>query len=99
VGFEPTIPVLEQAKTVRALDRAATAIGKNAEQIKENEYWLHLTLNYNHYTALLEENNDQQQQKVGPENTTKPPPIYVSYIITISPLIQLLEQIVELRTT
>jgi hypothetical protein len=27
VGFEPTIPVLERAKTVRALDRAATAIG------------------------------------------------------------------------
>jgi hypothetical protein len=27
VGFEPTIPVLERAKTVHALDRAATAIG------------------------------------------------------------------------
>jgi hypothetical protein len=27
VGFEPTIAVLERAKTVRALDRAATAIG------------------------------------------------------------------------
>jgi hypothetical protein len=27
VGFEPTISVLELAKTVRALDRAATAIG------------------------------------------------------------------------
>jgi hypothetical protein len=29
VGFEPTIAVLERAKTVRALDRSATAIGKN----------------------------------------------------------------------
>jgi hypothetical protein len=29
VGFEPTIPVLERAKTVHALDRAATLIGKN----------------------------------------------------------------------
>jgi hypothetical protein len=28
VGFEPTIAVLERAKTVRALDRAATAIGQ-----------------------------------------------------------------------
>jgi hypothetical protein len=28
VGFESTISVLERAKTVRALDRAATAIGK-----------------------------------------------------------------------
>jgi hypothetical protein len=27
VGFEPTIAVLERAKTVRALDPAATAIG------------------------------------------------------------------------
>jgi hypothetical protein len=27
MGFEPTILVLERAKTVRALDRAATAIG------------------------------------------------------------------------
>jgi hypothetical protein len=27
VGFKPTIPVFERAKTVRALDREATAIG------------------------------------------------------------------------
>jgi hypothetical protein len=27
VGFEPTIPVFEQAKTVHTLDRAATVIG------------------------------------------------------------------------
>jgi hypothetical protein len=26
VGFEPTIPVLDRAKTVHALDRAATVI-------------------------------------------------------------------------
>jgi hypothetical protein len=26
-GFEPTIPVFERAKTVHALDRAATLIG------------------------------------------------------------------------
>jgi hypothetical protein len=29
VEFEPTISVLERAKTVRALDRAATAIGNS----------------------------------------------------------------------
>jgi hypothetical protein len=28
VEFEPTIPVLERAKTVHALERAATVIGK-----------------------------------------------------------------------
>jgi hypothetical protein len=27
VGFEPTIPVFQRAKTVHALDRAATVIG------------------------------------------------------------------------
>jgi hypothetical protein len=27
VGFQPTIPVFERAKTVHALDRAATVIG------------------------------------------------------------------------
>jgi hypothetical protein len=27
MGFEPTIPVLQRAKTVHALDRAATVIG------------------------------------------------------------------------
>jgi hypothetical protein len=33
VGFEPTIPVLERAKTGRALDRAATAIGEVMNKI------------------------------------------------------------------
>jgi hypothetical protein len=28
VGFEPTIPVVELAKTFHALDRAATVIGR-----------------------------------------------------------------------
>jgi hypothetical protein len=27
VGFEPTIPVFERAKTVHALDRSATVVG------------------------------------------------------------------------
>jgi hypothetical protein len=30
VGFEPTIPVFERAKTVHALDHAATVIGKGS---------------------------------------------------------------------
>jgi hypothetical protein len=29
VGFDPTIPAFEQAKTFHALDRAPTVIGKN----------------------------------------------------------------------
>jgi hypothetical protein len=30
VGFQPTIPVFERARTVHALDRASTAIGKDS---------------------------------------------------------------------
>jgi hypothetical protein len=37
VGYEPTIAVLERAKTVRALDRAATVIGYVA---KYTEFYL-----------------------------------------------------------
>jgi hypothetical protein len=29
VGFEPTIPVFERTKTVHALDRVATVIGRD----------------------------------------------------------------------
>jgi hypothetical protein len=38
MGFDPTIAVLERAKTVRALDRSATAIGivKNVPNIIEH---------------------------------------------------------------
>jgi hypothetical protein len=38
VGFEPTIPVFERAKTVHALDRAATVIGET-ESIKITRNW------------------------------------------------------------
>jgi hypothetical protein len=33
VGFEPTIPAFERAKTVYALDRVATVIGRNYKSI------------------------------------------------------------------
>jgi hypothetical protein len=39
VGFEPTFPVFERAKTVRTLDRAATVIGRRWT------YYLELILN------------------------------------------------------
>jgi hypothetical protein len=35
VGSEPTIPVLERAKTVHALDRAATVIGELKYYLQE----------------------------------------------------------------
>jgi hypothetical protein len=37
VGFEPTIAVLERAKTVRALDRSATAIGSNRNEYQKQK--------------------------------------------------------------
>jgi hypothetical protein len=56
VGFEPKISVLERAKTVRALDRAATAIGSI---LLKNLSWLVLPLDTQGfmlcsvYTAVL----------------------------------------------
>jgi hypothetical protein len=44
VGFEPTIPVFERAKTVHALDRAATVIGS---LVKHSLVYYHITVNYN----------------------------------------------------
>jgi hypothetical protein len=38
VGFEPTIPVFERAKTVHALDRAATMIGYTSLTIGGHRY-------------------------------------------------------------
>jgi hypothetical protein len=38
VKFEPTTPVLERAKTVHALDRAAAAIGMNYYRDGHNCY-------------------------------------------------------------
>jgi hypothetical protein len=38
VGLEPTIPVSERAKTVHALDRAATVIGLIALQYNVTVY-------------------------------------------------------------
>jgi hypothetical protein len=37
VRFEPTIPVVERAKTVNALDRAATVIRNTCANLIENE--------------------------------------------------------------
>jgi hypothetical protein len=36
VGFEPTIPVVEQAQTFHDLDRAATVIGKSIKMVPNN---------------------------------------------------------------
>jgi hypothetical protein len=35
VGFEPTIPVFERAKTVHALDRAVTVVGSMFSYVRK----------------------------------------------------------------
>jgi hypothetical protein len=68
---------------------------RDAKHAKESEHWLNQTSTSNRYTALLEEESEDQQQKAGLENTPKPPPIYITDVQNISPLIQLLEQIAK----
>jgi hypothetical protein len=57
-----------------------------ATHAKKNQHWLNQTSTSNCYTALLEEESKDQQQKAGPENTPKPPPIYITNVTNISPL-------------
>jgi hypothetical protein len=66
---------------------------REAKLAKESEQWLNQTSTSSHYTALLEEESEDHQQKSGPENTPEPPPVYITDVTNISPLIQLLEQI------
>jgi hypothetical protein len=66
-----------------------------AKHTKEREYWLNQASTSSRYTDLLEEESEDQQQKAGPENTPKPPPVYITDVKNISPLIQLLEQIAK----
>jgi hypothetical protein len=66
---------------------------REAKHTRESKHWLNQTSTSNRYTALQEEKSEAQQQKAGPENMTKPPPIYITDIKNISPLIELLEQI------
>jgi hypothetical protein len=41
----------------------------------------------NGYSALLEKGSEGQQLKAGPENKRKPPPVYITDVKNISPLI------------
>jgi hypothetical protein len=70
---------------------------RQAKLIKESDHWLNQTPACNHYSALLEDESEDQQQTTDPRNTPKPPPIYVSDVTAIPPLVQLLEQIAKLQ--
>jgi hypothetical protein len=60
---------------------------RDVKYTKESNHWLHPTPTSNRYTALLDEENEHQPKQDRPENTLKPPPIYVSDVTTISPFI------------
>jgi hypothetical protein len=68
---------------------------RNAKHIKEDGHWLHPTTTYNCYTALSDDENIDHLQKAATDSTPKPPPIFVSDVITIPPLLQLLDKIVK----
>jgi hypothetical protein len=68
-----------------------------AKHTKQSEHWLNQTSTSKRYQALLEEECEAQQQKAGLESTPKPPPIHITNVKNISPLILLLVQIVKLR--
>jgi hypothetical protein len=63
-----------------------------AKYSKESEYWLNQPTTYSRFAALQVEENEVQL-KSGHSSMPKPPPIYVTGIQYISPMIQLLEQI------
>jgi hypothetical protein len=63
---------------------------REAKHSKEDSYWLNPTLISNRYSALPEEDSSEYYQKSNIKTTPKPPPIFVSNITTISPIIQLL---------
>jgi hypothetical protein len=66
---------------------------REAKHAKESEHWLIQTSISNRYTPLSEKESEAQQQNASPENMPKPPPICITDVKNLSPLIQLLEQI------
>jgi hypothetical protein len=67
-------------------------IQRETKHAKESEHWLKQTSTSSRYTDLLKEKSEDQQHKASPENTPKPPSIYLADVKNISLLIQLLEQ-------
>jgi hypothetical protein len=56
---------------------------REPKHAKGSEHWFNQTSTSNHYTPLVEEESEDQQQKAGPENTPKPPPIYITDVKNI----------------
>jgi hypothetical protein len=67
VGFEPTIPVFKRAKTLHALDRAATVIGALYIYIYTCYKYEHVLCKQKHHLRI---NNGQCVQRSGENQTT-----------------------------
>jgi hypothetical protein len=65
----------------------------DAKHSKEENHWLHPTSTQNRFSALLPDEPTDTSQTSTVGDTPKPPPIFVSDIITIPPPFQLLDQI------
>jgi hypothetical protein len=70
---------------------SADDIAREPKHAKDSQHWLHppSTTTSNRYSPLAEAHGADRPQQLGP----KPPPIYIQDIITISLLLQLLEQV------
>jgi hypothetical protein len=57
VGFEPMTPVFERAKTIHALDRAATVIRPDIIRLRSRGSWMklvaHMVEKRNAYKVLI----------------------------------------------
>jgi hypothetical protein len=90
----PSTPLDQGYQKKRSRTQQEDSIG-NAKHIKEDSHWLHPTATHNRYSALSDDENVDHLQKVASDSTPKRPPIFVSDVITIPPLLQLLDQTVK----
>jgi hypothetical protein len=59
----------------------------------EDSHWLHPITTNNHFSALSTDESSDVPQSTAPGSNPKPPPIFMSDVTTIPPLLQLLDQI------
>jgi hypothetical protein len=67
----------------------------NANHIKQDNHWLNPTPTSNRLASLSDEEVTDHLQEAATDIRPKPPPIFVSDVTTILPLLQLPDQIVK----
>jgi hypothetical protein len=89
-----TLHPLDQGYQQKKSDYTGRLNG-DPKHIKEDGHWIHPTTKDNRYEPLSDCENNDHLQKVAAYSTPKPSPIFVSDVITIPPLLQLLDHIVK----